>query len=139
MLLRLAAAAAATAFIVMSLRYLPLATVDLVLQVTPLAVTPGAAILYGESVGWRRWLAALAGFLGVVLIVKPGGGFGAAAYIAADGAALHDHARSHHARPAPRHSLHLRGCRQRGRHHAGRRAARPFDGAWTCRRPGPGA
>jgi drug/metabolite transporter (DMT)-like permease len=82
MLLRIASAAGATVFIVLSLRYLPLATVITVLQVTPLAVTAGAAIIYRERVGWRRWLAALTGFLGVVLIVKPGGGFGAAAYLA---------------------------------------------------------
>lgn len=83
MLLRLATSAAATCFIVMSLRHLPLATVTTVLQVTPLAVTAGAAIVYGEKVGWRRWSTALAGFTGVVLIVRPGSSvFGAAAYLA---------------------------------------------------------
>jgi drug/metabolite transporter (DMT)-like permease len=82
MLLRLVSAALATTFIVIALRHLPLATVNTVLQVTPLAVTAGAAIVYGETVGWRRWLAALTGFAGVLLIVKPGGGFGAAAYLA---------------------------------------------------------
>ena len=82
MLLRLASAAGATVFIVLSLRYLPLATVITVLQVTPLAVTAGAAIIFRERVGWARWLAALTGFLGVVLIVRPGGGFGAAGYLA---------------------------------------------------------
>lgn len=82
MLVRLITAAAATTFIVISLRYLPLPTLTVVLQVTPLAVTAGAAIVYGEKVGWRRWLAALAGFVGVALIVKPGGGFGAAAFLA---------------------------------------------------------
>jgi drug/metabolite transporter (DMT)-like permease len=81
MLLRLIAAAGATTFIVIALRHLPLATVNTVLQMTPLAVTAGAAIVYRERVGWQRWLAALTGFLGVLLIVKPGGGFGVAAYI----------------------------------------------------------
>ena len=81
MLLRLAAAATATLFIVISLRHLPLATVTAVLQVTPLAVIAGSAILYGERVGWRRWAAALTGFLGVVLIVRPGGTFGTAVYV----------------------------------------------------------
>jgi drug/metabolite transporter (DMT)-like permease len=81
MLLRVASAATATVFIVLSLRRLPLATVTVVLQVTPLAVIAGAAMLYGEKVGWRRWAAALTGFLGVVLIVKPGGGFGVAVYV----------------------------------------------------------
>lgn len=69
---RLLAAAAATTSIVIALRYVPLATVNTVLQVTPLLVTAGAAIFYGERVGLPRWLAALTGFLGVLLIVKPG-------------------------------------------------------------------
>lgn len=81
MALRLIAAGAATTFIVISLRYVPLATVNTVLQVTPLLVTAGAAIFYAEKVGLRRWLAALTGFAGVLLIVKPGGGMGAAALI----------------------------------------------------------
>jgi drug/metabolite transporter (DMT)-like permease len=69
---RLAAAAAATIFIVLSLRYAPLATVNCVLQVTPLLVTAGAAVLYRERVGLPRWIAALTGFAGVLLIVQPG-------------------------------------------------------------------
>jgi drug/metabolite transporter (DMT)-like permease len=81
MMLRLAAAAGATAFIVLSLRYMPLPTATTVLQATPLIVTAGAALIYGDKVGWQRWAAALMGFLGVVLIVRPGGGFGAAAYL----------------------------------------------------------
>jgi drug/metabolite transporter (DMT)-like permease len=82
MLLRILAAAGATTCIVLALRYLPLATVTSVLQATPLVVTAGAAIVYRERVGLSRWLAAVAGFAGVLLIVKPGAGaFGAAAYI----------------------------------------------------------
>jgi drug/metabolite transporter (DMT)-like permease len=82
MLLRLATAAAATTFIVISLKYAPLAVVNTVLQVTPLAVTAGAALVYGERVGPSRWAAALAGFAGVLLIVRPGaGGLGAAAAV----------------------------------------------------------
>lgn len=81
MLLRIFSAAAATSFVVFSLRELPLPIVNAVLQVTPLAVTAGAAIVFGEKVGPLRWLAALTGFLGVMMIVKPGGDmFGAAAY-----------------------------------------------------------
>jgi drug/metabolite transporter (DMT)-like permease len=71
MAFRLLAAGAATTFIVISLRYAPLATVNAVVQATPLLVTAGAAVVYGEKVGLRRWLAALAGFLGVLLIVRP--------------------------------------------------------------------
>lgn len=38
----------------------------------PLIVMAGAALLLGEAIGWRRWTAAGVGFLGVMLIVKPG-------------------------------------------------------------------
>jgi drug/metabolite transporter (DMT)-like permease len=81
MLLRVLAAAGATVFIILALRNLPLATATTVLQATPLVVTAGAALLYGDVVGLRRWMAVLAGFLGVVLIVKPGVDFGGAAYL----------------------------------------------------------
>ena len=72
MLLRLVASAFATLFIVMALRYLPLATSGAILQVTPLVVTAGAAVLLGAHVGWRRWTASLVGFAGVLLIIRPG-------------------------------------------------------------------
>jgi drug/metabolite transporter (DMT)-like permease len=81
MMVRLLGTGGATVFIIMALRYLPLPTVTTVLQATPLIVTAGAAMMYGDKVGWRRWAAVCAGFLGVLLIVKPGGGFGEAAYL----------------------------------------------------------
>jgi drug/metabolite transporter (DMT)-like permease len=71
---RVLAAGAATIFIVLSLKYLPLAIVTAVLQMSPLAVTAASAVLLAEAVGWRRWAAALTGFLGVLLIVQPTGG-----------------------------------------------------------------
>jgi drug/metabolite transporter (DMT)-like permease len=81
MLLRLVSAAGAAVFIIFALRHLPLATATSVLQATPLLATAGAAVFYGDVVGWRRWAAILTGFLGVVLIVRPGGDFSAAAYL----------------------------------------------------------
>ena len=81
MLLRVLGSAGATVFIIFALRYLPLPTATTVIQATPLVVTAGAALLYGDVVGWRRWAAVLAGFAGVALIVKPGGDFGGAAYL----------------------------------------------------------
>jgi drug/metabolite transporter (DMT)-like permease len=82
MLVRVLGTAGATVFIVLALRYLPLATATTVLQATPLLVTAGAALIYGDAVGWRRWMAVLTGFFGVILIVKPGGdSFGAAAWL----------------------------------------------------------
>lgn len=49
-----------------------LSGVSAILQATPLAVTLGAALFLRESVGWRRWSAIVLGFLGVLLVVKPG-------------------------------------------------------------------
>lgn len=72
MVVRLLASAGATLFIVAALRWLPLATTSALLQLTPLLVTAGAALLLGTPVGPRRWAASLAGLAGVLLIVKPG-------------------------------------------------------------------
>ncbi|MFU8897619.1 EamA-like transporter family protein [Roseinatronobacter thiooxidans] len=49
-----------------------LATASAILQAAPLFVTLGAVVFLGEKVGWRRWTAIVVGFLGVLLIVRPG-------------------------------------------------------------------
>lgn len=49
-----------------------LATASAILQAAPLFVTLGAVLFLGEKVGWRRWSAILLGFLGVLLIIRPG-------------------------------------------------------------------
>lgn len=54
-----------------ALPYMQLANIASILQALPLAVTLGAALFLGEPTGWRRWLAILAGFFGVLLIVRP--------------------------------------------------------------------
>lgn len=50
----------------------PLAQASAILQATPLAVTLGAALFLGEQVGWRRWSAIIVGFLGVLIVIRPG-------------------------------------------------------------------
>ncbi len=40
----------------------------------PLIVTALAGPLLGERAGWRRWLAILAGFCGILIILQPGSG-----------------------------------------------------------------
>lgn len=50
----------------------PLSSASAILQATPLIVTIGAVIFFGESVGWRRWLAIIIGLCGVLLILRPG-------------------------------------------------------------------
>lgn len=51
---------------------MPLANVSAVMQMLPLTVTAGAALFFGESVGWRRASAICLGFCGMLLIVRPG-------------------------------------------------------------------
>lgn len=55
-----------------ALATVPLATVSAVLQALPLAVTLAAALFLKESVGWRRWSAIAAGFIGVLTVIRPG-------------------------------------------------------------------
>lgn len=63
-----------------------LATASAILQAAPLFVTLGAVVFFGEKVGWRRWSAILAGFIGVMLIVRPGmAGFEPASILAVIG------------------------------------------------------
>ena len=50
----------------------PLTNATAIFQATPLAITLGAALFLGETVGWRRWSAIAVGFLGVLIIIRPG-------------------------------------------------------------------
>lgn len=52
--------------------HMPFADSNAILQVVPLATTAASAAFLGERVGWRRWLAAVVGFLGTLLIIRPG-------------------------------------------------------------------
>lgn len=51
---------------------MPIADATAILQSVPLAVTLAAALFLGEPVGWRRYLAIAIGFLGMLVIVRPG-------------------------------------------------------------------
>ena len=51
---------------------MPIANSTAILQALPLAVTLGAALFLGEAVGWRRYSAIAVGFIGVLIIVRPG-------------------------------------------------------------------
>lgn len=50
----------------------PLSSASAILQAMPLAVTLGAALVFREPVGWRRWSAIGAGFIGVLIVIRPG-------------------------------------------------------------------
>lgn len=52
----------------------------------PIYVTAMSPFLLGEKVGWRRWAAVLAGFVGVMIALKPTtGAFSPAAFVAIAG------------------------------------------------------
>jgi drug/metabolite transporter (DMT)-like permease len=51
--------------------HMNLAELYAILQMAPFLMTILAVILFREPVGWRRWLAVVVGFAGVLLIIKP--------------------------------------------------------------------
>jgi drug/metabolite transporter (DMT)-like permease len=59
-------------FFTLALALTPLSSVSAILQATPLVVVAGAALFFGEKVGWRRWSAIAAGFIGVLIVLRPG-------------------------------------------------------------------
>ena len=70
--LRMAGEIGGTVTYLIALAHLPLPNVAAIFQALPLAVTMGAALFFGEGVGWRRWLAIAIGFCGTLVIVRPG-------------------------------------------------------------------
>jgi len=58
-------------FYVLAISLIPLSTATVIIQATPIVVVAGAAIIFGEKVGWRRWTAILLGLFGVVVIIQP--------------------------------------------------------------------
>lgn len=71
-LLRTVAETGAAYFFLTALFNMPIANVTAILQALPLTITLAAAVFLGEPVGWRRMAAILIGFVGVMLIVRPG-------------------------------------------------------------------
>jgi S-adenosylmethionine uptake transporter len=69
---RSAAEVGAAYFFISALLNMPLANVTAILQVLPLTVTLGAALFFKETIGWRRMIAIIIGFAGMLLIVRPG-------------------------------------------------------------------
>lgn len=60
-------------FYVLAIALTPLSSATVILQATPLVVVAGAALVFGETVGWRRWSAIIVGLIGVVIIIQPTG------------------------------------------------------------------
>jgi drug/metabolite transporter (DMT)-like permease len=86
MLVRSGFEVAGRLFYALSLALTTLSATSAILQATPLVVIAGAAVIFGETVGWRRWAAVLVGFVGVLIILKPGmDGFSALSLLAVAG------------------------------------------------------
>jgi drug/metabolite transporter (DMT)-like permease len=60
-------------FTFLSVKYLPVGEFTAIAMITPLVVTLLAATLLGEHVSRRRWLLVTGGFMGTLIIVRPGG------------------------------------------------------------------
>lgn len=61
-----------SAIFVLAFRYLPLADTHAVAATSPLIVIALGVLFLGEKAGPARWLAVAAGFIGVLMIIRPG-------------------------------------------------------------------
>jgi drug/metabolite transporter (DMT)-like permease len=66
--------AVATLFMFTAISFVPLADAYTVTFTAPLLITVFSIPLLGERVGWRRWSAVVAGFVGVLIVIRPGVG-----------------------------------------------------------------
>ena len=65
-------AALSSACFIFALSYVPLADATAVTFVTPFMVTVLGALILGEAVGIRRWSAVTIGFIGTMIVIRPG-------------------------------------------------------------------
>jgi len=65
-----------------TVQILTVSDVIVISQTVPLFVTVMAVIFLGEYVGYRRWLAIIAGFIGVLIAINPTGSFETASLLA---------------------------------------------------------
>ena len=86
--IRALAVAGSAVLFILGLGYLPVAEATAVNFISPIFITALSIPLLGEKVGIRRWAAAAAGFLGVMLVVQPGGSAFQMAALLPIGAAL---------------------------------------------------
>ncbi|SDI71256.1 DMT family transporter [Aliiruegeria lutimaris] len=71
-LLRGSSAAISALCFVTAIRYAPIADATAVSFIAPLLVTAMGAIFLGETVGRNRWIAVLLGFVGALIVIRPG-------------------------------------------------------------------
>lgn len=71
--LRAVSLVATSLLFVSGLSYLPLAEATAIMFLTPIFVTALSALLLKEKAGVAEWVAVVTGFVGVLIIVRPGG------------------------------------------------------------------
>lgn len=72
MLVRVICEIAGRSFFALAIVLIPLSTASAILQATPLVVVIGASLFLHEKVAFSHWVAILLGFIGVIMIVRPG-------------------------------------------------------------------
>ncbi|NQW01040.1 MAG: DMT family transporter [Rhodospirillales bacterium] len=70
--LRLVGEIGGTICFLTALFHMPIANATAILQALPLAVTLASAVFLKEPVGWRRYTAIAVGFVGVLIVIRPG-------------------------------------------------------------------
>lgn len=72
-IVRSGALATSISLLFVGLTYMPIAEATALSFMAPLFITALSGPLLGERIGWHRWLAVIAGLVGVIYIVRPGG------------------------------------------------------------------
>lgn len=72
-LLRAGTESVVAALYISALSAMALADITAILMLTPLILTALSVFLLNEKVGWRRWSAVIVGFIGILLVIRPGG------------------------------------------------------------------
>lgn len=65
---------AATLFFVTAIKHMPIAEATAIQFLAPLLVTAMAVVVLKEKVEFARWVAIVCGFVGVLIIIRPGSG-----------------------------------------------------------------
>lgn len=73
--IRTAAEISASYLFLTALTHMPIANASAIMQALPLTVALAGALFFEEPLGWRRLAAIFTGFIGVMLIVRPGANF----------------------------------------------------------------
>lgn len=74
MALRLIGEVGSTLLFLNALQRMAIGDLTAVMQSLPLVVMLGAALFFGETLGWRRIVAVMVGMVGVLVILRPGSG-----------------------------------------------------------------